>query len=232
MSEGFLSRWSRRKREAEPDDDATEPRRDEQTAAGRDDAPQTGEAESPTEAAPPAGNEPVPFDPASLPPLESIGAGTDIRSFLMPGVPAALTRAALRRVWSADPAIRDFVGLAENSWDFNAPDSLPGFASSLPPEEAKKILSHFLGERDPLPESDASVDEQAAVASGIADQQGDIVHANEAASTASDATNIKADGSPDDVAAHKGHGRSAEEKAKGGEDVALIRPGHGAALPD
>jgi hypothetical protein len=40
-----------------------------------------------------------------------------------------LTRAALRRAWSADQAIRDFIGLSENSWDFNAPEGVPGFGS-------------------------------------------------------------------------------------------------------
>ena len=65
------------------------------------------------------------LDLASLPPIESIGGGSDIRPFLAAGVPADLTRAALRRAWSTDPAIRDFVGLSENSWDFNEPDGVP-----------------------------------------------------------------------------------------------------------
>ena len=48
-----------------------------------------------------------PFDAASLPAIDSIGAGSDIRAFLEVGVPADLTRAALRRVWLTDPAIRE-----------------------------------------------------------------------------------------------------------------------------
>jgi hypothetical protein len=32
----------------------------------------------------------------------------------------------LREIWR-DPAIRDFVGLSENSWDFTAPETIPGF---------------------------------------------------------------------------------------------------------
>jgi hypothetical protein len=36
-------------------------------------------------------------------------------------------RAAIRRAWIADPAIRDFVGLAENAWDFNDPNAMAGF---------------------------------------------------------------------------------------------------------
>ena len=64
---------------------------------------------------------------ASLPPLESITAESDIRAFLAPGVPPELTRAALRRAWAADPKIRDFVGLAEYDWDFNTPGAMAGF---------------------------------------------------------------------------------------------------------
>ena len=72
------------------------------------------------------------FDPASLPSLDSIGALTDIRAFLQPGVPSELRLAALRRAWSADPAIRDFKGLAENDWDFTAPNSMLGFGDLDP----------------------------------------------------------------------------------------------------
>jgi hypothetical protein len=49
---------------------------------------------------------------------------------LSAGVPADLTRVALRRAWSVDATIRDFIGLSENSWDFNA----GGDASALHPE--------------------------------------------------------------------------------------------------
>jgi hypothetical protein len=61
----------------------------------------------------------------ALPPIESIGAGSDIRCFLAAGVPAELTRAALRRAWVADPKIRDFVSLSEDeSFDRTAPEIL------------------------------------------------------------------------------------------------------------
>ena len=80
-------------------------------------------------AATPAANSPTspPFDPASLPSLQSITAGTDIRLFLGSNVPVELTKAALRRTWVTDPAIRDFIGIAENQWDFNDPTAMPGF---------------------------------------------------------------------------------------------------------
>ena len=88
-----------------------------------------------------------PFDPASLPPIESIGAGSDIRAFLAAGVPADLTRAALRRAWSSDPTIRDFVGLSENSWDFNAPGAMPGFGA-IDKDEVARLVTRLLGEPD------------------------------------------------------------------------------------
>jgi len=50
-----------------------------------------------------AGAPDQPFDPASLPSLESITADCDIGAFLQSGVPAELTRAALRRAAFAGP---------------------------------------------------------------------------------------------------------------------------------
>jgi hypothetical protein len=83
----------------------------------------------------------TPFDPASLPSIESIAADTDIIAFLRAGVPAELTRAALRRAWTSDPAIRDFIGIAENQWDFNDPNAIPGFGPLVPTESGVDILA-------------------------------------------------------------------------------------------
>jgi hypothetical protein len=85
------------------------------------------------------------FDLASVPPIESITADTDIRAFLAPGVPAELARGALRRVWATDPKIRDFVGLADYDWDFNAPGSLPGFGSLEMTDELRQIAAQVFG---------------------------------------------------------------------------------------
>jgi hypothetical protein len=75
-----------------------------------------------------------PFDPASLPSIDSITADTDIVAFLKSDVPPELTRAALRRVWTSDPTIRDFIGVAENQWDFNDPNGIYGFGRLDVPE--------------------------------------------------------------------------------------------------
>ncbi len=117
--EEFLARWSRRKHEeragAKPDVEVPAPS-DLRGAAERRPTPVAGEADA----------EPKP-DLASLPPIDSITAATDITVFLRKGIPQELAHAALRRAWSADPAIRDFVGLAESAWDFNDPNAMHGF---------------------------------------------------------------------------------------------------------
>jgi hypothetical protein len=84
-----------------------------------------------------------PFDLASLPPIELIDAETDLRAFLGEGVPAEVTRAALRRGWSTDPAIRDSIGLSENSWDFNTPGAMPGFGC-LEPEDIRRLAAQII----------------------------------------------------------------------------------------
>lgn len=147
-TEGFLERWSRKKAAAQGD--AARP-------------PDAGEPQAPTETATPvrvtreaadqipsAAEKTLAFDIASLPSLESIVAATDIRAFLKPGVPAELTRAALRRAWAADPAIRDFKGLQENDWDFNDPNGVPGFGRFAPGEDIKKLLAQVFGEAEQL----------------------------------------------------------------------------------
>ena len=62
-------------------------------------------------------------------------------------MPVELTRAALRRAWVSDPAIRDFIGLAENQWDFTKPDGVPGFGSLELTAELRRMVAE-LAERD------------------------------------------------------------------------------------
>ena len=132
--EAFLARWSRRKRVAVPDT---------RNQPSPEDI-QDGDASDASVASVPPEETRSVFDPADLPPLETIGAGSDIRAFLAAGVPADLTRAALRRAWSADAKIRDFIGLCENSWDFNAPHGVPGF-SSVTAEEVHRLMQVMAG---------------------------------------------------------------------------------------
>lgn len=126
--EGFLARWSRRKR-GEPEDKAPEPPV----------APPAPEA--PVAPAPAAEPE---FDLSLLPKLEDLTAESDLKPFFAKGVPLALKQAAVSRMWTLDPIIRDFVGPADYAWDFNAPDGVPGFSLDLP-EEAKALAKRLLG---------------------------------------------------------------------------------------
>jgi Protein of unknown function (DUF3306) len=99
------------------------------------------------------------FDPASLPSIDAIGVDTDIRGFLQSGVPAELTRAALRQAWASDPAIRDFIGIAENQWDFNDPDAISGFGPLPEGYDVSGLLSQVLGGRDRLVETIPKISE-------------------------------------------------------------------------
>jgi hypothetical protein len=130
--EEFLARWSRRKREAKTTVDVQPP-----AAATEASTPASGTAENPGD---------IEVDLSSLPSIESITVGTDITAFLRKGIPPELTREALRRAWSADPAIRDFVGLAENAWDFNDPNAMPGFGPlDCSAEQLAALLERVVG---------------------------------------------------------------------------------------
>jgi Protein of unknown function (DUF3306) len=141
VPENFVSRWARLKRSAdiqrrtEPTGDSS-PGPPVKVSAGSAEAT-IGQPE--IDAA---------FDPASLPSIETISLNTDIRGFLQSRVPAELTRAALRQVWTSDPAIRDFVGVAENQWDFNDPNAIPGFGPLLESDNVPDLLAQALGQHD------------------------------------------------------------------------------------
>ena len=139
----FLTRWSRRKREAAKPEPPDEP-----VAPAKADAPQ---AETDTAAAP-AEAEPVDLD--SLPSLDSITESTDIKPFLRAGVPEELTRSALRKMWTSDPAIRDFIEIAENQWDFNDPASIPGFGEiDFSPEQVRQMAAKLVGDIERVAEN-------------------------------------------------------------------------------
>lgn len=125
--EGFLARWSRRKRAAresvavEPEPEVPPP------------------AEAPPQAAADAAEE-EPVDLAHLPKIEEITVETDLSAFFRKGVPAALRNAALRRAWSLDPTIRDFIGPADYAWDWNTPGGVPDFLDGVGETPAIRAL--------------------------------------------------------------------------------------------
>jgi hypothetical protein len=148
----FLSRWSRRKRKAAkalPNPDAGQAQDSAlKSEAGKESnaRPQaaSGDKKKTPVAAGTKPEEPI-FDISKLPSIESITAETDIRSFLTPGVPAALRQAALRQAWSADPKIRNFIEMAENQFDFNAGGEILGFDFSAPTGDIRRMVADILG---------------------------------------------------------------------------------------
>ena len=157
--EGFLSRWSRRKRDAV----------EQPLAEAAPDAPLAEGTlpEAPAEDQPPPARTacPIPevpeIDPASLPPVESLTIESDFGQFLRPGVPTLLRNAALRRMWSLDPAIRDYIGPVDYQWDFNTPGGLPfGFSNELI-GDVSKLLAQAIGKIEELAPDDAPEQAQA-----------------------------------------------------------------------
>lgn len=95
----FLSRWSQRKRQAE--EAAREP-----------------EAAAAQEVEPAGALEEEEIDPAQLPEIDSLDAGSDFTVFMRKGVPNALKQKALRRLWQVDPAFKHICMLDDYNQDF------------------------------------------------------------------------------------------------------------------
>ncbi|WP_375457783.1 DUF3306 domain-containing protein [uncultured Enterovirga sp.] len=135
-NDGFLARWSRRKLDASaataetparPGPDGTET-----LPSGPAGAPQALEVELSEE------------ELSALPRLEDLTAETDLAPFLRAGVPALLRKAALRRMWSIDPAIRDFVGEARDySYDWNVAGGVPVSGPLLPGYDVQATLGRM-----------------------------------------------------------------------------------------
>jgi hypothetical protein len=66
--------------------------------------------------------------------------------FLRKGVPEPLRNAALRRMWSLDPNIRDFVSEArEYAYDWNTPGGVPGSGALPASEEVARMAARIVG---------------------------------------------------------------------------------------
>jgi Protein of unknown function (DUF3306) len=238
--ETFLARWSRRKLAAgaAPADaeSCAAPTSSEQQIEGKEAAEAPAAAVVPHAAAV-SHDEDVAsaargadataplFDPASLPPIESIAADTDIRAFLAPGVPPELARAALRRAWTADPKIRDFVGLADYDWDFNAPGSMAGFGPLEMTDELREIAARMIGPpplAEPSVDTTESFDSLGKVGSPSEIPPGEIVH--DRSEQEADAGDPSSQRDPL-VAAAQNRPDAAEESQL------VVRPRHGGALP-
>ena len=202
--ETFLRRWSRRKQAAQADE-AT--------------PPASSEAVAPRQVAAPGESEP--FDPATLPPLESITAASDLRAFLAPGVPEELARAALRRAWVSDPVIRDFIGLAENQWDFTKTDGVPGFGVLEVTAQLRRMAARLIG--DAAPPSDGASEPDGQIVDKVAETSSPAAAGHTAQGSTKSGHALGRQSDPVDVA----------EQQNPAEPAAALsaRRQHGGALP-
>jgi hypothetical protein len=210
--ENPLARWSRRKSDARTG-------RPGESATGDESAAAESNASAP-------GDDQHPFDPEGLPPIEAIDGKTDLRVLLAQGVPAELMRAALRRGWSSDPVIRDFIGLSENSWDFNASDGISGFGS-LAPEDIQRLARAFegagaIGEAVPMSAAATSSNEMA--------QTAECTPALEQLQTKSDSQGSDSQEKPPSDLAQQHHAGSAHAARADGAAIPTERSAQGLNL--
>ncbi|WP_332682424.1 DUF3306 domain-containing protein [Bosea sp. (in: a-proteobacteria)] len=138
--DGFLGRWSRRKREA---------------AAG----PAAPPAAPPVEpepapvSAPPAEPEPEPVEPPSL---ELVDKDFDLAHWLKQNVPESWKRAALRRAWESDPAISGYLDPARDyALDWNTPGGAPGYGPLAESDNVEEMIANIFGKEPEKPAESA-----------------------------------------------------------------------------
>jgi Protein of unknown function (DUF3306) len=125
--ETFATRWNRRKLEA---------KQAEQSPVEPKIAPeQVGDGDGGTE----------PVDDTPLPTLDDVTPEGDIVAFLHKRVPAELQKLALRKAWTSDPVISTFIEVAENQYDWNAIDGVPGFGAMDPSWNVQELLAQAIG---------------------------------------------------------------------------------------
>lgn len=229
--DGFLERWSRRKRDG--------------PATG---APQTGaETSAPHTGAetgvdlPPSEGETDAGDPeviAKLPDLDSLTEETDFTAFLQDGVPEALRRKALRRLWRLNPVFANLDGLNDYDEDYSA--------GGIIAENIKTIYKVGKGYLDDDKEEDdkdgddkdggeaeIAADEVAADGAApeevAADETGDAEAAASTTRPSPDNLDRSTGGSKVTLASNPG-APAAGSPAAGGRDTKTEKPARGSAL--
>lgn len=147
--EGFLSRWSRRKRAlAEPEVAPVEPPRP---------------VELPAEAqAQPVESQPAEPEMVEPPSLDLIDKDFNVAHWLKQNVPESWKLAAMRRAWESDPAIAGFENPARDyALDWNTPGGAPGYGPLTESDDVAAMVRDIFGET-PEPETTSGVPDDAA----------------------------------------------------------------------
>ena len=87
--------------------------------------------------------------PLEIPPSAETIDLDEIAGWLKRNVPPAWKTAALRRLWVADPAIRDFIGMADYAWDWNTPGGAPGYGPLRAADDVAALLKRVIGAPEP-----------------------------------------------------------------------------------
>ncbi len=180
---------------------------------------------------------PTPF-PMSI--AENIAYGLRLKgiknkSELVGRIEEALKHAALRRAWSADPAIRDYIGPAEYAWDFTDPKAMPGFGDLGPDVDVKRLVAEVF--RGMAPEGESPADTPAPAPSSAqparlsdkSDTVADIPAANEPATAQPE--RLVAAPEPNELVQHGRNIATQQDSTKvESPDVKIRR--HGGAMPE
>lgn len=152
----FLARWSRLKRKEAESGALAEPQVAPQAAQLADGTAPTADPQPPT---------------VVLPPIESLGPGSDFTAFLKEEVSESLRRAALKKLF-ADPEFNAMDGLDIYIDDYSIPDPIA-------PDVMRRLKQFETFLADPVAEADRDaglcVDEAAAMSAEPGDADGDSV---------------------------------------------------------
>ncbi|CAN7628910.1 DUF3306 domain-containing protein [Bosea sp. LjRoot9] len=129
--EGFLTRWSRRKRAVAEQSEVLPP--------------------SPVSEALPAEVEPqaAVAEPEMVEPpsLDLIDKDFDVAHWLKQNVPESWKLAAMRRAWESDPTIRDFENPARDyALDWNTPGGAPGYGPLTESDDVEAMVRSIFGD--------------------------------------------------------------------------------------
>lgn len=150
--DGFLSRWSRRKRAAESEAKAVTGAAPDNAVPAPLPAPdaqpaEPGEASDAAEPLPPQAVEAF-IEPPSL---DLIDQDFDLAHWLKQNVPESWKLAALRRTWETDPFIHGYLNPARDyALDWNTPGGAPGYGPLTESDDVKTMAARIFGD---LPKS-------------------------------------------------------------------------------
>jgi hypothetical protein len=152
---GFLGRWAKRKQAVQLETQQVKSPAPLPTEEDKQSLAPTAPAETA------ASSESHEKTELPLPSLDDVLPGGDVSMFLAKHVPDSLRNLALRKAWASDPEISTFIEIAENQWDFNNPDSIPGFSSKLEGIDIKAMVEKMFNNVAPVEEMTAELKPEA-----------------------------------------------------------------------